>query len=254
MAENRSPNSTAAIELKDEKALINSELIESSDEPSKDIVSTKSDEIDDCIVDPANSVQLNGSTTELEIHNADSKEILSTLSKQNENLGPLNDISGQCLNTATLLSIEKNSTTFGGTLDLTSNEFIDINTQNIFNICLNDENRNASKSNTNEKTTIQVLSESNFSDLLETTDFEASNEFGLNENDCIDSIETVQSIAECLIDETTDKQTIETNFVEKIEGKSQSMLKSSSTITFYCENLDNLKEIDSDSDVDFDEI
>lgn len=278
LAENRSPNSIA-IEL-NEKADINLKSIELNDEPSNksfnDIVidsvavdSNESDRIDDCIVDTANALQLNGSKADFEIHNEGSNEVLSTLSQQNEGIDPLSDISGQCLNTATL-SIDKNQiisngnkkhSTFGGTLDLTSKEFIDMNTQNVLNICLSDVNVKASKPNTKKKPIIQVLSESSCSNLLETTNFEASNEFGLNGRDCMDNIGTplelnvsFQSTDDGLIDETTEKQTVETNFVEKIEEKSKPIPNPSSAITFYCENLDDLKEIGSDSDVNIEEI
>lgn len=277
LAENRSPsrnedNSNGSLDIND-KTDINLQSMESSDAPSKgrlngiviDSVaadSNQSDQTDDCIV----SGDTKNAINEFELHNADTEDMLSTLSHQNDVLGPLSDISGQCLNTAAL-SIDQNpiiqngndkNSTFGGVLDMPSNEFIDVDTQNFLNICLNDKNVNAVnlKPNTKEKVKIQVLSESSSSNLLETTGletgFEAFSEVNSDENDCIGNIETpntpVKSREEKLIVEA------EADCVERIDGKSQSIPNLSSTITFYCESLDDLKDVDSDSDVDIEEI
>lgn len=277
LAENRSPSPKEDdfIEKNQgskEKTITNSLSIEASDAPSKELindtvidavaaVSIQSHQTDLCFVadDAEKTIQFNDSSTELVIQNADSKDILSKVSQQNDVLGPLSDISGQCLNTAALTihqnGLNKNSS-FGGVLDLPSNELIGENTQDILNICLNDENVDAlkSKPNTQEKPKIQVLSESSFSNILESTGLETSfepvDEVDSSKNDCIDDAETP-------LKPSTLSKSREENVIidaEKIDGKFQSNPNFSSTITFYCENLDDLKEIDSDSDVDIEEI
>lgn len=297
MTANRSPSPTegASVQSFDiiEKADSSSLSIEAIDAPSKELlndsvidsvatdsIQIQSDQIDDCTVDDDTEkvVQLKASTTEFEIH-AESKDILSTLSQQIDVLGPLNDISGQCLNMAAL-TIDRNqiiqnqndkNSTSGGVLDLPNNEFIDANVdvgaKNILNICLGDENARALKlgPNTEEKPKIEVLSESSSLNLLETTGletgFEAVNDVSLNENNCTDNVET--SLEPSTIPKfeegdltvgISDMQTVEAECVEKLEGKSQSIPNLPSTIKFYCESLDDLKKIDSDSDVDIEEI
>lgn len=236
----------------------NSQLIESNDAPAKELLNDA--------IDPA--IQLNISTTELGSHDTVSK---IHLKQQNGVLGPLSDISGQCLNTRAL-SIDQNqfiergeeiNSTFAGVLGLASNEFIDVDTRDILNICLHDANVDALKSklNSDETPKIQVLAETNCANSMEKSDEkEPFNEFNLDRIDFTDNIETLapnaalQSVKERLVIESTDMQAIQTEFAEQTDGKSQSSSQLSSTITFYCESLDNLKDVDSASDVDIEEI
>lgn len=271
LGENRSPNSMTNESA--ETADVNLQLNESGDESSKDILCeavidpvaggiNELDEIDSSIVDTAKALEMESSQAEFGIQSTRQRDDLSMLSYQNEVICPLSDISGHCLNTDTLLidrdqntNENKSRSTFGGTLDLADQGIIDVNSRNIFNICSNDGITKTPKPNAKTKPIIQVLLESDCTEASETMRVGTTNdEFDVNEENIADNSDTRDSIQSIERSPLNDAQTVGIDFISKIEDGSESKSKSSSAITFYCENLDDLKEINSDSDVEIEEI
>lgn len=249
MAENRSPNSIEPTTEAIEDADIGSKTIAPDDKPTKESLRDLV-----CGSEAKNVINLYHSNDEgigdtVKPPNCDNSmaefEALSTRS-QNKEVHALGDISGQCLNTTIALSNgdghgskgNNGHSMFGGNLERTDNEFIDMKIkQNIFNVYSSDGNANGLQTNAKQNPLIQVLSESECTDLTKSADLEATNALNLIE------------------DANDDRRMIQKNFDAKNEEKPLEIPKSSSsTITFYCANLDGLKEIGSDSDADIEEI
>lgn len=149
--------------------------------------------------------------------------------------------------------------------DSSAHELIDVKSKNFLNICARSENSKelisnkdvgkSSRQTLNEKPRplIEVISDSDSTDLSEIEDINISDEKSTNETNIISTDEptvvlTSQIEGENSPDAQEEKQ-LDNMCLESVIETQQQMAKSTA-ITFFCENLDELKRTGSDSDSD----